>query len=144
MVRAIRTYDHFCVLARALERVGDRWTLLVVRDLLGGPRRFTDLMARLGGITPKTLAQRLRELTDRLIAGLIDKGYQVVSPRDKWQWSGIVSFVSPRHIHDPIVVTLRKEHRVEIAAREGRLRASPHFYNTEQQIDRLIELLPGN
>ncbi len=64
MARALRTYDHFCSLARTLERVGDRWTLLVVRDLLGGPRRFTDLMARLGGITPKTLTQRLRELTE--------------------------------------------------------------------------------
>jgi DNA-binding HxlR family transcriptional regulator len=69
MARAIRTYDHFCMLARALERVGDRWTLLVVRDLLGGPRRFTDLMARLGGITPKTLTQRLRELTE---AGIVE------------------------------------------------------------------------
>ena len=69
MARATRTYDHFCVLARALERVGDRWALLVVRDLLGGPRRFTDLMARLGGITPKTLAQRLRELTE---AGIVE------------------------------------------------------------------------
>src|SRR5215468_4953875 len=48
----------------ALERVGDRWTLLVIRDLMGGPRRFTDLMERLGGITPKTLSQRLRELED--------------------------------------------------------------------------------
>jgi DNA-binding HxlR family transcriptional regulator len=57
-----RTYGHFCLVARALERVGDRWTLLVVRDLLTGPKRFTDLMDRLGGITPTTLSQRLREL----------------------------------------------------------------------------------
>ena len=69
MSRAIRTYDHFCSLARALELIGDRWTLLVVRDLLGGSRRFTDLMARLGGITPKTLTQRLRELAE---AGLVE------------------------------------------------------------------------
>jgi DNA-binding HxlR family transcriptional regulator len=69
MTRATRTYDHFCMLARALERVGDRWTLLVVRDLLGGPRRFTDLMDLLGGITPKTLSQRLRELET---AGVVD------------------------------------------------------------------------
>jgi DNA-binding HxlR family transcriptional regulator len=68
MARTTRTYDHFCMLARALEQVGDRWTLLVVRDLLGGPRRFTDLMALLGGITPKTLSQRLRELQD---AGIV-------------------------------------------------------------------------
>lgn len=64
MARTARTYDHFCSLARTLERIGDRWTLLVVRDLLGGPRRFTDLMARLGGITPKTLTQRLRALAE--------------------------------------------------------------------------------
>jgi DNA-binding HxlR family transcriptional regulator len=62
MTRNVRTYDHFCLVARALERVGDRWSLLVVRDLLTGDKRFTDLMDRLGGITPKTLSQRLREL----------------------------------------------------------------------------------
>ncbi|MGH3253412.1 MAG: winged helix-turn-helix transcriptional regulator [Trebonia sp.] len=64
MIRNVRTYDHFCLVARALERVGDRWSLLVIRDLLTGAKRFTDLMDRLGGITPKTLTQRLRELED--------------------------------------------------------------------------------
>lgn len=64
VTRNVRTYDHFCLVARALERVGDRWSLLVVRDLLTGPKRFTDLTKRLGGITPKTLSQRLRELAD--------------------------------------------------------------------------------
>ncbi len=64
MTRNVRTYDHFCVVARALEQVGDRWSLLVIRDLLTGAKRFTDLMDRLGGITPKTLSQRLRELQD--------------------------------------------------------------------------------
>jgi DNA-binding HxlR family transcriptional regulator len=63
-MRNVRTYDHFCLVARALERVGDRWSLLVIRDLLTGGKRFTDLMDRLGGITPKTLSQRLRELED--------------------------------------------------------------------------------
>ena len=64
MTRNVRTYDHFCLTARALERVGDRWSLLVIRDLLTGAKRFTDLMDRLGGITPKTLSQRLRELEE--------------------------------------------------------------------------------
>jgi DNA-binding HxlR family transcriptional regulator len=64
VTRNVRTYDHFCLTARALERVGDRWSLLVIRDLLTGTKRFTDLMDRLGGITPKTLSQRLRELED--------------------------------------------------------------------------------
>jgi DNA-binding HxlR family transcriptional regulator len=67
MTRNVRTYDHFCLVARALESVGDRWSLLVIRDLLTGPKRFTDLMDRLGGITPKTLSQRLRELEDAAI-----------------------------------------------------------------------------
>ena len=50
------------MLAKALDRVGDRWTLLVVRDLLSGPKRFTDLMERMAGITPKSLTRRLRGL----------------------------------------------------------------------------------
>ena len=62
VTRNVRTYDHFCLVARALERVGDRWSLLVIRDLLTGAKRFTDLMDRLAGITAKTLSQRLREL----------------------------------------------------------------------------------
>jgi DNA-binding HxlR family transcriptional regulator len=64
VTRNVRTYDHFCTVARALELVGDRWSLLVIRDLLTGAKRFTDLMDRLGGITPKTLSQRLGELED--------------------------------------------------------------------------------
>jgi DNA-binding HxlR family transcriptional regulator len=56
------------MLARALELVGDRWTLLIVRDLLAAPRRFTDLMVLRRGITPKTLSQRLRQLQD---AGIV-------------------------------------------------------------------------
>jgi DNA-binding HxlR family transcriptional regulator len=69
VTRNVRTYDHFCLTARSLERVGDRWSLLVIRDLLTGAKRFTDLMQRLGGITPKTLTQRLRELEE---AGIVD------------------------------------------------------------------------
>ena len=65
----MRTYEHFCLLARTLDRVGDRWSLLVVRDLLSGAKRFSDLMDRLGGITPKTLTQRLSELED---AGIVN------------------------------------------------------------------------
>jgi DNA-binding HxlR family transcriptional regulator len=59
-----RRYRHFCPMARALEAVGDRWGLLVVRDLMHGPRRFTDLLDTCGGITPKQLATQLRQLRD--------------------------------------------------------------------------------
>ncbi|HTW98480.1 MAG TPA: helix-turn-helix domain-containing protein [Acidimicrobiales bacterium] len=80
MARGPRSYGHFCLLARTLERVGDRWVLLVVRDLAAGPRRFTDLQERLGGITPKTLSMRLRELeADGLVA--VDR---VAGRREVW------------------------------------------------------------
>jgi DNA-binding HxlR family transcriptional regulator len=80
MTRNVSTYDHFCVVARALESVGDRWTLLIVRDLLGGAKRFTDLIDRLGAITPKTLTQRLRELE---AAGIVAV-YRVAGRREVW------------------------------------------------------------
>ena len=57
-----RTYDQFCGVARALDLVGERWALLVVRDLILGPKRFTDLRRGLPGIGTNVLAARLREL----------------------------------------------------------------------------------
>ena len=55
-------YGHFCLAARALETVGDRWSLLIVRDLLAGPRRFGDLRRLLTAVTAKSLTVRLRQL----------------------------------------------------------------------------------
>jgi DNA-binding HxlR family transcriptional regulator len=57
-----RSYDHYCAVARALDAVGDRWSLLVVRELLAGPRRYTDLHADLPGVSTDMLAARLRDL----------------------------------------------------------------------------------
>jgi DNA-binding HxlR family transcriptional regulator len=57
-----RLYRHFCLMARALEVVGERWSLLIVRDLLLGPQRFTDLARSLAEITPTRLTERLRQL----------------------------------------------------------------------------------
>jgi len=55
-------------LREALGRVGDRWTLLLVSALLGGPRRFNELQADVGGIAPNVLSQRLRQLeADHLV-----------------------------------------------------------------------------
>ena len=92
----------------------------------------------------EAIATYVRRLTDRLIDGLRTKGYQIISPRGDGEWSGIVSFVSPTHDHQEIFRMLRNEHRTEIAVREGRLRVSAHFYNTQEQIDRLVERLPGH
>jgi DNA-binding HxlR family transcriptional regulator len=57
-----RTYDDGCAAAHALDLIGERWALLVVRELLLGPKRFTDLRAGLPHASPNVLAQRLREL----------------------------------------------------------------------------------
>lgn len=57
-----RVYDDGCAAAHALDLIGERWALLVVRELLPGPRRFTDLQAGLRGISPTVLTQRLNDL----------------------------------------------------------------------------------
>ena len=58
----MRTYCDGCAAAHALDIIGERWALLVVRELLLGPKRFTDLRAGLPAVSPNVLAQRLREL----------------------------------------------------------------------------------
>jgi DNA-binding HxlR family transcriptional regulator len=60
----MRTYGDGCSSAHALDIVGERWALLIVRDLLFGPKRFTDLHAGLAHGSPNVLTQRLRELED--------------------------------------------------------------------------------
>jgi DNA-binding HxlR family transcriptional regulator/putative sterol carrier protein len=62
-------YQQYCALARTLDVAGDRWTLLLVRELAPGPRRFTDLLDGLPGISRKLLTERLRALErDGIIA----------------------------------------------------------------------------
>lgn len=65
-----KRYAQYCPVAHALELVGERWALLVVRELLGGPKRYTDLAAGLPGIGTNILAGRLRDLEE---AGVIQK-----------------------------------------------------------------------
>jgi len=57
-----RRYDQYCPIAHALDLVGDRWALLVVRELMHGQKRYTDLAANLSGIGTNVLAARLKEL----------------------------------------------------------------------------------
>ncbi|HET6231743.1 MAG TPA: helix-turn-helix domain-containing protein [Longimicrobiaceae bacterium] len=64
-----RAYGQFCGLARALEMVGERWALLIVRDLLVGPRRYTDLRQGLPRIPTNILSARLKELEAAGIVG---------------------------------------------------------------------------
>jgi len=67
---AARNYNQNCPIARGLDVLGERWTLLILRELVGGPRRYGDLRAQLPGIATNLLAQRLTELQD---AGLVER-----------------------------------------------------------------------
>ncbi len=75
-----RIYRHYCPVARSLEVIGEKWSLLIVRDLLGGPQRFSDLLRYLGGITPKWLTLRLRDLES---AGIIERDSEA-GRREVW------------------------------------------------------------
>src|SRR5947207_901282 len=57
-------YPQFCALARAAELIGERWTLLIIRELLLGPKRFGDLQEHLDGMSPTLLTTRLTALID--------------------------------------------------------------------------------
>jgi DNA-binding HxlR family transcriptional regulator len=65
-----RNYNQNCPIARGLDVLGERWTLLILRELVGGPRRYGDLRAELPGIATNLLAERLKELQE---AGLVDR-----------------------------------------------------------------------
>jgi DNA-binding HxlR family transcriptional regulator len=68
-----RPLDPRCPVARSLDIIGERWTLLILRDLiLNGPRRFQDFQKRLSGISPNTLSARLKTLED---AGVIERRF---------------------------------------------------------------------
>ncbi|MGH3410434.1 MAG: winged helix-turn-helix transcriptional regulator, partial [Streptosporangiaceae bacterium] len=69
-----RSYGDQCGVARSLDVIGERWALLIVRELLLGPKRFNDLLAGLPGASPNVISQRLRELTASGVIRLRDLG----------------------------------------------------------------------
>jgi DNA-binding HxlR family transcriptional regulator len=75
-----RSYDDACAIARALDVVGERWALLVVRELLLGPQRFSDLRHALPGASSNLVADRLRELAGR---GVIHRR-KLPAPASSW------------------------------------------------------------
>lgn len=89
-----RSYGQYCPIATALDLLGDRWTLLILRELLGGPRRYSDLRAELPGIATNLLSDRLRLLAAeglaepfevpapmaRTLYRLTDAGWQYIPP----------------------------------------------------------------
>ena len=76
----MKRYGQYCAVARALDLVGDRWTLLIVRELLLRPSRFTDLLDGLPGVPRNLLAARLRTLVENGLV-LSEEGRYILSPR---------------------------------------------------------------
>lgn len=99
-----------------------------------------DLLLEIG---PDQVQRSVKQLTDRLVEGVCRKGWQVASPRTASEWSGIVSFSSDKHDLAALRTHLRDEFKIVLSLRGGRLRASPHFYNTPAEIDQLVEALPA-
>ena len=100
----VRNYNQNCPIARGLDVLGERWTLLILRELVGGARRYGDLRAELPGIATNLLAQRLKELQDeglveradlpaqigRTVYTLSDLGWQRVLPiLQSFAWFGL-------------------------------------------------------
>jgi len=85
------------------------------------------------------IAERVLDLTDRLRRGLLERGHSVFGPLTREEASGIVSFV-PRQGSAERLLDTFLANRVQVASRCGMIRVSPHFYNTEAEIDRVLEL----
>jgi cysteine desulfurase / selenocysteine lyase len=124
-------------------------------DLRDDARRFDSGAYNLAGICAlgasislllqvgiEEVQKRVKSLTDQLIEGLRRKNWKVFSPRTPSEWSGIVSFASDKHDLVELQKHLRNEFKIIIARRLGRLRASPHFYNTPDEIEQLLAALP--
>lgn len=128
--RAARGFGQYSGAARALERVGDRWALLIVRDLLVGPRRYGDLKAGLPRIPTNILSDRLKELQE---AGVIRRvptvrgGYEltalgqslepVVIPLERWGWSLLGAPAEGERVtRDALAIALRAAFRPDAAA----------------------------
>ena len=112
-----RSYEHFCGLAFALDVVGERWALLVVRELLVGPRRYSDLMAGLPGVATNTLTSRLEELEQH---GLISR-QQLPPPAA----SAVYELTERGRALEPAIVELVRWARPELARVDEHRRLAP-------------------
>ena len=118
-----RSYDQYCGLARALDVLGERWTLLVVRNLLLGPQRYSELLRGLPGITTNLLAKRLKEMeAEGLVERAADESYRLtplgaslepaIHALGRWGWlrMGTPTRRDRRNL-DWLMVALRRRYR---------------------------------
>jgi len=121
-----RTYGQLCPMARSLEIVGERWTLLIVRDLLRGSRKFQDLAESLSSVAPGILSRRLKLLEDR---GIVTRRmYSDHPPRAEYSLTprgtelreivrALMIWGSKHLPGDRVLVHSRCEHPIEMAYR---------------------------
>ena len=128
--RGARGFGQYSGTARALERVGDRWALLIVRDLLVGPRRYGDLKAGLPRIPTNILSDRLRELQESGVVRRVPTvrgGYEltafgcelepIVNALERWGWSALGDPVEGEVVtRDALTASLRAAFRPDAAA----------------------------
>jgi DNA-binding HxlR family transcriptional regulator/putative sterol carrier protein len=134
-----KEYGQFCGLSRAAEIVGQRWTLLILRDLRIGPRRYSDLVAGLPGIPTNTLATRLKELEEEgvitreavtrpertLVYALTPRGEELGPALDALSRWGAGGMRTPRE--GEIVTTASMVSALQVAAGDG---VVPKSWNT--------------
>ncbi|MGR0321041.1 winged helix-turn-helix transcriptional regulator [Agromyces sp. ZXT2-3] len=132
MASRARGFGQYDGVARAIERVGERWALLIVRDLLVGARRYGDLKASLPRIPTNILADRLRELQESGVVRRVPTvrgGYEltelgrelepVVLALGRWGWSVLGDPGEGEQLsHEALVIALRAAFRADAAARE--------------------------
>jgi DNA-binding HxlR family transcriptional regulator len=119
-----KQYGQGCPVAKSLEFLGERWTLLIVRDLFTGPKKFQDLLASLKGVAPGVLSNRLKVLEDQGIA--VRRMYSDHPPRAEYALTPKGAELRPvvralaiwgtRHLsHDRVLVHNHCEKPIEMA-----------------------------
>jgi selenocysteine lyase/cysteine desulfurase len=103
-----------------------------------GLKGSIDLIAQVG---IDAISRQVFWLTESLVNGLRNRRFTVSSPRNPSEWSGIVSFTREGLNTAAVAKKLKADHHIELAVRAGRLRCSPHFYNSKEQIAQLLEAL---
>jgi selenocysteine lyase/cysteine desulfurase len=81
------------------------------------------------------------KLVKRFIGGMSERSYRLISPRCPNSWSTLIVFSHIQRNRNPEILKLAEQGNVDIAKRLGNLRISPHLYNTDQDIDRLLSIL---
>lgn len=107
-----KSYGQYCSLSRGLDRVGERWTLLIIRELLISPKRYSDLRSALPGIATNLLADRLRSLQ---ADGIVER-YELPPPAASMVWR---LTDAGRDLEEPVMALIRWGARWMLQPRRG-------------------------